>query len=680
MSKKVLFVFAGTGDTANHLEQTYEKEAFDTDVIRIYFNGCQDKAIGGRTPGIGYISPNLDTVARKLRTCFNDDGILSLKALKQEFGKAVVIRGVEKEKKIKVNDISMTGFSRGAVTTFAVARHLDDLDIPMSLFASDPVPGNPKQLTHHRSTSFNKNFNLSHCENLKKATVVLGMYQKNINPLHNKFFRQMAPIFNKHCESAIYTVPKAEHLSWSAFAKNHELDFIHNQELTTELSVYSEEKASFFFTPKVLQQKFHTGVDGRVQLTTRYKEKLFDAISMENGVIRESDPVKMGLALYILDTAPGFDNKTRLYKAIKKNTAAGTALREFLVEFESINQYLLAKNNNIAQPLDNFKIAVHQLLASFPIEKATYAQKENLKKAIFHTLQTTLKDKIPNQSYSTLKNIMQDFLKDNVIFHIDLAKYIDESETFQSGPTPVKDPEHYFVDIAHIKDADELATRLYQMSERSRISSYEKYGPNLPKIIKNEQQLGDIIRFLPPDKIAVTLKNSQIKPLINNIDAINTMMEKLFTAEQRKQVFLSVKEAIPSMELNFAQLGKLMQYLSFDKNKQLLEFVSFDKMKENSPADVIKLLDQLSLQQLTQLLPSMGLHLKKIIAKSDNPAELQDLKTWLSRKIENAPGKKMLDTIFSQQPETNATTTFKARLQTISADPGDKQEKQIKIV
>ncbi|ASQ46009.1 hypothetical protein [Legionella clemsonensis] len=680
MGKKVLFAFAGTGDTAKNLEQKYEKEAFDTDVIRIYFNGCQDKAIGGRTPGIGYISPNLDTVARKLRTCFNDDGVLSLRTLKQEFGNAVVIRGVENEKKFKVDDINMTGFSRGAVTTFAVARHLDDLEIPMSLFASDPVPGNPKQITHHRSTSFNKNFDLSHCENLKKAIVILGAYQKNINPLHNKFFRQMAPVFNKNCQSAVYTVPKAQHLSWSDFAENHELDFLYNQVLTTELNVYSEEHASLFFTPKVLQQKFHAGVDGRVQLPNRYKEKLWDTLSIENTTIKKSDSVKMGLALYVLDAAPKFDDKTKLYKTIKKNTAEGTALREFLVEFESINQYLLAKNKHIAQPLDDVKLAVHQLLASYPIGRATHLQKENLQKAILSILQTTLKDKIPNKAYSTLKNLMEDFLKTNIVFHLDLAKYIDESETFQAGPTPVSDPEQYFVDIASIKDADNLAERLYHMSERSRARNYEKYGPNLSTLIKDEKQLGDIIRFLPPDKIARTLKNPQIKQLLNNIDAINTVMGKLFTAEQRKQVFVSVKEVIPSMEFNFEQLGQLMQYLSFDKNKQLLELVSFDKIEENSPTDAIKLLEQLSLQQINQLLPFMALHLKKIIAQSDNPAELQNLQTWLSEKIEDASGQKMLDAIFSEQPKTNPTSRFKARLQTISAEPGEKQEKQIKII
>jgi len=148
--KKIFFSFAGTGGTAEQEQNNLERfKAFDDDVVRVYFNGCQDRRIGG---GIlsGWISPDLDVVATGVRQAFDtsDTGPtqISLKALKERFGDAIRIEPETalEDDKHQVESISLNGFSRGAVTTFACVRALDNLKIPMSLYAQDPVPGNSK--------------------------------------------------------------------------------------------------------------------------------------------------------------------------------------------------------------------------------------------------------------------------------------------------------------------------------------------------------------------------------------------------------------------------------------------------------------------------------------------------------------------------------------------------------
>ncbi|CEK10566.1 hypothetical protein [Legionella hackeliae] len=650
MPTKVLFAFAGTGDTAKKIQGIYEKEAFNDNVIRVYFNGCQDKAIGGRTPGIGYISPNLDTVARKLRKCFDNEAKLSLASLKKEFGTAIIVEGVTgNDTQIQVADISLTGFSRGAVTTFAIARHLDDLDIPMSLFSRDPVPGESKQVIQADETEFNKNFDLRHCRNIKSATVILGVYKKNVNPIHNKFFRQMVPVFNDACKTTIYTVPKEKHLSWSVFAANHQLDYLQKRGLTSDLNPHSEKKTSLHFIPKILQQKFHSGVYGRpLGLPRRYKDKLLDILSESHSTISDSDSIKKGQALYALDASPNFRFKYKLYQAIKGNLLSSKALREFLVEFENINEYVFRNYSGNQNDIDQFKASVHQLLLDYPISKATHSQKEGLRQDVLSALHK-LKDKIPRCYYSDLHNFMTVFLKDNVIFHQDLANYINETETFASKPntTSKMDP---MMSIDQIQNASILAETLYHMSERSRASSYEKYANNLPQIIKTVKQLGNILRFLSPVQIENTLEHPKIIQLINTIDDVNVVMGKLFTHEQRKQVFIVMKDRLPKLSMNFEQLGKLMQYLSYDKNKQLLNLISFEKIRAKSPSDILMLFKHFNSHQIEYFLPIIESKLKTFFSNTPNPRAIFGVYKFLQEQVVSQTGNRILTQIFSSLP------------------------------
>ncbi|WED44435.1 hypothetical protein [Legionella cardiaca] len=676
MGKKILFAFGGTGDKAERLSESYQKKLdFNDDVVRVYFSGCQDYAIGGKTPGIGYISPNLDVVSSKLRECFNDTGELSLAKLKQKFGSAIIIKGAnDDDDSIQIDDITLTGFSRGGVTTFAVARHLDDLDIPISLYASDPVPGNSKQNAQKQSSEFYKNHDLSGCKNLQHATVVLGAYKKNVSPLHNKFFRQMAPLFQANCDHAIYTVPKTHHLRWNPMAENEEQQFLYNRGIAKNERYYSEDTAPLFFVPKILQQKTHIGVEGRTGLSARFKEKLIDTVAFFYPLVSRSDPVKIGQALYALQLASDFADRKTLNIAVRKSTIEAKVLREFIVEFENINSYVFRKEKNEPDALKDFRRDVYQLLVDYSITDASLHEKQALQEDILARVKA-LKGRISSNNYNELNKLVKEFLKENVLFHPDLTQYIDETETYNSKPassyqaTPL-------VSIRNITDPAELAHRLYHMSDRARAASYESFAANLPHIVKSTEELANIIRFLPPDKMEKALKIPEMKQLITNMDNVNLIMEKLFTSDQKKQLFSSIKNNIGKMDLNFEQLGRLIPHIPHAQAKELLESVSFNAVTNKSSRDVIEFLDKLTSQQIKQLLPVIEKKLQEY-AKDAKVEDVIGLYKFCQEKFESVNAA-ILEKIFPNANQAqHIQNKFKSALNETCERNQEEPDKQI---
>lgn len=58
---KVVFLFAGTGDTADAYRHTKENQATYKDgVVRIYIAGCQESRVGN-----GFLFPDLEIAATK---------------------------------------------------------------------------------------------------------------------------------------------------------------------------------------------------------------------------------------------------------------------------------------------------------------------------------------------------------------------------------------------------------------------------------------------------------------------------------------------------------------------------------------------------------------------------------------------------------------------------------------
>lgn len=130
---KIVFSFAGTGDTGEQYAENEEITGrFNQDVIRVYFRGCQHKQIGN-----GFIFPDIESVADRIRKIFDENKTIDLGLLHKEFGDGIVkIKGPQDYRKVEITDIGLKGFSRGAVTTFAVAKKLDELNIPMDIIAN----------------------------------------------------------------------------------------------------------------------------------------------------------------------------------------------------------------------------------------------------------------------------------------------------------------------------------------------------------------------------------------------------------------------------------------------------------------------------------------------------------------------------------------------------------------
>lgn len=201
--KKVVFFFTGTGASGeDYAEKIEEENKFNDDVIRVYFCGCQHDNVGK-----GELFPDLDIVANKIRKAFNkEDKTLDLTKLGEEMGDGVhIIGSSSNDPKVCISKIGLQGVSRGAVTTFAVAKKLDELDIGMDIIANQPVPG-PR--------IFSKYNDLSDCKNIKSATTLIASHHLENDFCHNHFYHQMLSQFSKETEVKNLLMPHQTHQAW----------------------------------------------------------------------------------------------------------------------------------------------------------------------------------------------------------------------------------------------------------------------------------------------------------------------------------------------------------------------------------------------------------------------------------------------------------------------------------
>jgi hypothetical protein len=202
---KVIFFFAGTGDDCSYYSDEKERNSnFEKDVIRVYLKGCQAKQVGN-----GLIFPDLEIAAKNIRNAFNNKS-LDLKLIRENFGDSLYsIRG-NTDSPVEIDSIALEGFSRGAITTFAAAKRLDDLNIPLDIIANQPVPGE----TRLSKTLTKKYSDLTHCKNIRSATTILGTYNLENGLIHNLFFRQMLAKFPKTAQVDNFLAPHQAHLEW----------------------------------------------------------------------------------------------------------------------------------------------------------------------------------------------------------------------------------------------------------------------------------------------------------------------------------------------------------------------------------------------------------------------------------------------------------------------------------
>jgi len=207
---KVLFFFPPTGTSGDeYAEQMENTLSFEADTIRIYLRGCQQANIGN-----GLLYPNLDIAANHIYNAFTGT-TLNIETLKTNLGDGIsAIHTTGAESAMEVESIGLNGHSRGAMSTFAVAKKLDELEIPIDIVANQPVPG----AVWGTSSSVRKYNDLSQCSNIRSATVFLATHSNHNAWWHNLFFKQLLPRFSPETTTHHFLLPVYEHFDLEILA------------------------------------------------------------------------------------------------------------------------------------------------------------------------------------------------------------------------------------------------------------------------------------------------------------------------------------------------------------------------------------------------------------------------------------------------------------------------------
>ena len=93
-------------------------------------------------------------------------------------------------------NLILTGFSRGSVQTFALAKHIEEYKIQnlnIYIFANQPVPGNGD---YSASTSYSiasKYYDLSGISSIRNIFILIGIYTKKQSLIVDKYYKQLIP-------------------------------------------------------------------------------------------------------------------------------------------------------------------------------------------------------------------------------------------------------------------------------------------------------------------------------------------------------------------------------------------------------------------------------------------------------------------------------------------------------
>ena len=285
---RLVICFAGTGDPGESYAEELEKyNRFSTDVIRVYIRGCQHEKVGG-----GILFPDLDIVSNSIRNAFDkDEQKIDLDKLNKLMGDGICrIEGPIDNRNPEITGIGLQGFSRGAITTFAVAKKLDDLNIPMDIIANQPVPG---QIAESSPGSlYSKYHDLTKCKNIQSATTFLASHNLENGVIQNSFFQQMVAKFPPNVQPNTYIMPHQAHLEWF----KHWIIPIHINRQFSQRG-YSREywnldilkqyyqTQDLYFTPKEFSQRIF-GLD----LATTSKDPVYLDIIQHKATLLLNDP------------------------------------------------------------------------------------------------------------------------------------------------------------------------------------------------------------------------------------------------------------------------------------------------------------------------------------------------------------------------------------------------------
>lgn len=354
---KIIFCFAGTGSTGERFGQIIEEQNnFNDDVIRVYIKGCQNKNVGGNA-----LFPDLDIVAKKIRGAFNKDQTLDLAKLRRLLGNAITqIEGPTANKSPHISTIGLYGFSRGAVTTFATAKKLNELAIPMHLIANQPVPG---QMSEHSFRSlYAKYHDLSACENIKSATTLLSTYSMQNGVIDNTFFQQMVATFPASTETNNYLLPHQSHLEWARhdFAASHISKQLDNKEFATRSAYWGDydydinprvayrNNDEFYFTPPEFGQKIFGAEKVTIRLDPNYvaviKSKANEILTENNFLELSTElTVAQARAIVAISKADALkaEVKNRFYSFVLEQTNNAKKFIKIVNKTQDTTEYLI---------------------------------------------------------------------------------------------------------------------------------------------------------------------------------------------------------------------------------------------------------------------------------------------------------------------------------------------------
>lgn len=536
MSKKLIFIFAGTGDTARNIAEGYEKLNFNSDVIRVYVNGCQDSHVGGNI-FYGSIDPNLDVVAKKIRHSLeknNSTTHLNLQKLKKQLGQSIIIHPKELDEIEEIKDITLTGFSRGAVTTFATARALDDLKTDIYILATEPVTGDSSQYSQNKNSLFQKNADLSSCNSIVQAEVLLGTYSNDNSTLENKYFQQMTPIFPEKTKTHIFLMNKKSHNEFHKRSLDYESAFFKNRGLTNNNKLHKGDER-IYVIPKVAQKKLSKDITDRAEYLPAFKQNMYNLLQSiyrdKNNPfpLQKKAKFKYVQALLALYRSPiDTDLLTYLSEAVLASTDKSKGLREFIVELDAIIEYSQHEkqvNQNQSQEIICLKNQLYTLIRMFyQINEASLNDKEEFSQSIIKKIKGT-KQKLPGAVYKKLFKLTTKLMEENTLIHPHLIQYIDESETMDS-------------DIKKNISTNELlflCQLLYQSSKSKRREIFNTHQSNISQLIQNASDLILICPFLTPQQFSKILP--MVGHKVNHISELISVLEVVPSEQHRTGVF-----------------------------------------------------------------------------------------------------------------------------------------------
>lgn len=607
--KKVLFDFAGTDEYASVLTYIEKRTNFSDDVVRVYFNGCQDPNIGGKyIPFMGSIDPNLDVAPLKIKTAFNETNkTLSLKKLKDIFKDSIIIEPAEaiNDDLIEVDELNLLGFSRGAVTAFACARHLNSLQIPINIFARDPVPGDSRKYATTVSRSeYSKNVDLTNCDMIKSATIVLGTYISSQFSLHNKYFRQMIPAFNDSISKdvSVSYSHKKHHTELDYLQENKISEFLFKSNLTSDLLIYelSAKYVRLFPIPRVLQQKLHTSSNYKISAAEGYKNLLMENLNNLSGTIYDVDTslkiAEADLAIYLRYTA---EDALKIINLCHASVFAKAA-RDFLIETNAIMRLVL-EEIDVKNPSNFVKAFIKKQNGDLSSEnvKKIYTEQINLLlkeidiifinflennnrdlaacekftqevKAVFNKLKQVL----PSSNYNLADRAISKYLKVSPITNPGLDNFLDESETInpESSKTNNERLEKF--------SAKNVAYEFYHSSDKQRREVYLKYKLQFSKLLTNVEEIATVVQFLTPIELDELFSNPTIITKIQSVSDLNKIIINLRESQQRSVIFkkLDIKSLVAT-EKN--SLDNILNNVTSSEKKKIIELVLIDNERPN---------------------------------------------------------------------------------------------------